>query len=318
MRAIPTRVEVVDSETGCGGLGLAVLAALARRPGGRVARGGRRGGPRRAGGAAGCGSASTRSSTCAAAAASAKAQSWIGGALKIKPILALEREITPIERVRTASRAFERMVEYMESLHEAGRDAWAIQHIRAADQADRLAERGRAIFGSEPLFVSEVGPVIGAHVGPGLLGVGGDRAGAARAMTTVWTIGYEHLLPPALAAELVEAGVERVLDVRYRPQSRRPGMSKTRLGEMLADHRIAYEHRRALGTPPDIRWLFKNRQVDEGREAYRAHVDGVDGVARARRAARGAARRPAHRAAVPGGGPGGLPPAGAVRGAAGA
>ena len=92
-------------------------------------------------------------------------------------------------------------------------------------------------------------------------------------MTTVWTIGYEHLLPPALAAELVAAGVERVLDVRHRPQSRRPGMSKTRLGEMLADHRIAYESRRALGTPPDIRWLFRNRRVDEGRAAYRAHIE---------------------------------------------
>ena len=92
-------------------------------------------------------------------------------------------------------------------------------------------------------------------------------------MTTVWTIGYERLLPPALAAELVAVGVERVLDVRYRPQSRRPGMSKTRLGEMLADHRIAYEHRRSLGTPPDIRWFFKNRKVEEGREAYRVWVE---------------------------------------------
>jgi uncharacterized protein (DUF488 family) len=92
-------------------------------------------------------------------------------------------------------------------------------------------------------------------------------------MTTVWTIGYEHLLPPALAAELQAAGIERVLDVRYRPQSRRPGMSKTRLGEMLADHRIAYEHRRALGTPADIRWLFKNRRVPEGRVAYRRHLE---------------------------------------------
>jgi uncharacterized protein (DUF488 family) len=92
-------------------------------------------------------------------------------------------------------------------------------------------------------------------------------------VTTVWTIGYEHLLPPALAAELQAAGVERVLDVRHRPQSRRPGMSKTRLGEMLADHRIAYEHRRSLGTPPDIRWLFKHRRVQEGRAAYRAHVE---------------------------------------------
>ena len=39
------------------------------------------------------------------------AQAWLGSALKIKPILTVEREITPIERVRTSRRAFERMVE---------------------------------------------------------------------------------------------------------------------------------------------------------------------------------------------------------------
>jgi uncharacterized protein (DUF488 family) len=89
----------------------------------------------------------------------------------------------------------------------------------------------------------------------------------------IWTIGYERLRPDALVAELEAAGVERVIDVRYRPQSRRPGMSKTRLGERLADHRIAYEHRRALGTPADLRWLFKNNRVDEGRAAYREHVE---------------------------------------------
>jgi uncharacterized protein (DUF488 family) len=90
---------------------------------------------------------------------------------------------------------------------------------------------------------------------------------------TVWTIGYERLKPEALVAELEAAGVERVIDVRYRPQSRRPGMSKTRLGERLADHRIAYEHRRALGTPPDLRWLYKNNRVAEAAPAYREHVE---------------------------------------------
>jgi DegV family protein with EDD domain len=170
--AAPERIEVLDSETGCGGLGLAVLAAVRAASAGasrdEVAEAARRAreGLRmwfcvdtleylRRGGRVGA------------------AQSWIGGALKIKPILALEREITPVERVRTSGRAFERMVEYMESLQEAGRDGWAVQHIRAAEQAERLVERGRGVFGSEPLFVSEVGPVIGAHVGPGLLGVGG-------------------------------------------------------------------------------------------------------------------------------------------------
>jgi hypothetical protein len=67
-------------------------------------------------------------------------------------------------------------------------------------------------------------------------------------VTTVWTIGYESLWPDALVAELSAAGVERVLDVRYRPQSRRPGMSKTKLGLKLAEHGISYEHRRELGT----------------------------------------------------------------------
>ena len=40
-------------------------------------------------------------------------------------------------------------------------------------QAQELAARGREIFGTEPVFVSEIGPVIGTHVGPGLLGAGG-------------------------------------------------------------------------------------------------------------------------------------------------
>jgi uncharacterized protein (DUF488 family) len=92
-------------------------------------------------------------------------------------------------------------------------------------------------------------------------------------MRRIWTIGYERLRPEALVAELEAAGVQRVLDVRYRPQSRRPGMSKTRLGERLADHRIVYEHRRALGTPADLRWLFKHGRVDEGRTAFREHVE---------------------------------------------
>ena len=92
-------------------------------------------------------------------------------------------------------------------------------------------------------------------------------------MTAIWTIGYEKLRPESLVAELEAAGVERVIDVRFRPQSRRPGMSKTRLGERLGDHRIAYEHRRELGTPADLRWLFHQGRTAEAAEAYRRHVD---------------------------------------------
>jgi uncharacterized protein (DUF488 family) len=89
----------------------------------------------------------------------------------------------------------------------------------------------------------------------------------------LFTIGYEKLLPPELVNELELAGVKRLIDVRYRPQSRRPGMSKTRLGQLLGDNGIAYEHRRMLGTPPDIRWLFKHKREAEGREQFRAHVE---------------------------------------------
>jgi len=97
---------------------------------------------------------------------------WVGSTLKIKPILSVESEITPVERVRTSARAFERMVDYARQRHASHADAWVVQHIQAAEQAELLVERCREIFGHEPLFVSEVGPVIGAHTGPGLLGVG--------------------------------------------------------------------------------------------------------------------------------------------------
>ena len=92
-------------------------------------------------------------------------------------------------------------------------------------------------------------------------------------MPTLFTIGYERLLPPELVNELRLAGVERLIDVRYRPQSRRPGMSKTRLGQLLGDHGIAYEHRKALGTPPDIRWLYRAGRNADAAAAFREHVE---------------------------------------------
>jgi DegV family protein with EDD domain len=102
-----------------------------------------------------------------------RAQGMVGSALKIKPILSVESDIAPIERVRTSSRAFARLAEMLRSLKDGGVDGWVVQHIQAGEQAQRLADEAREIFGSAPVFVSEIGPVIGAHVGPGLLGAGG-------------------------------------------------------------------------------------------------------------------------------------------------
>ena len=170
-RGFGERVEVIDSESACGGLGLLVLAAAAAARAGAdkdaviarvneareglqmwfcvdtleyLRRGGRIG----------------------------MAQAWLGGTLRIKPILSLGYEIVPVERVRTAGRAFERMVDYARELAERGADGWVVQHIQAPEQAERLSERCREIFGSDPVFTSEIGPVIGTYTGPGLIGVG--------------------------------------------------------------------------------------------------------------------------------------------------
>jgi DegV family protein with EDD domain len=166
------RIEVVDTRSACGMIGLVALAGAA------VAR---------AGGDIDAVIARVRTAVDAEKIWFAvdtleflrrggrigTAQAWLGGALKIKPILTVDGEITPIERVRTSGRAFERMVDFLRARYEDGCDAWVVQHIQAPDQAQALAARGREIFGKDPMFVSEIGPVIGTHVGPGLLGVGG-------------------------------------------------------------------------------------------------------------------------------------------------
>jgi DegV family protein with EDD domain len=166
------RVTVIDSERSAGGLGLMVLA------GARVAQGG--------------GSVDDVVERVTTARADLKmwfavdtleylrrggrigpAAAWLGSALKIKPILTLDKEITPIERVRTGAKAMRRLLEYMEQLHADGGDGWVVQHVQAPDEAQQLVDATREMTGRDPVFVSEVGPVIGAHVGPGLLGIGG-------------------------------------------------------------------------------------------------------------------------------------------------
>ncbi|HSS33261.1 MAG TPA: DegV family protein [Solirubrobacterales bacterium] len=100
------------------------------------------------------------------------ARAWIGSALKIKPILTLEEEITPIERVRTRARSLERLRDYARQRHDSGFDGWVVQHIQDDETASALIEDCYEIFGCDPVFTSEIGAVLGAHVGPGLLGVG--------------------------------------------------------------------------------------------------------------------------------------------------
>lgn len=165
------RVHVVDSKTSAGGLGLVALAAARRaRAGGSpeevIAHAEETRSELKIWFAIDTLEFLKRSGRIGAASA------WIGSTLKIKPILTLEHEITPVERVRTSKRAFERMVDYARQRHSSGADGWAVQHIRSPDEAARLADECRKVFGCEAVFLSEIGPVLGVHTGPGLLGVG--------------------------------------------------------------------------------------------------------------------------------------------------
>lgn len=166
------RVLVVDSDTTAGGMGMVVLAVAHAAAGGRsldeiAVRAAAATEAQRIWFAVDTLEYLRRNGRIGAAAA------WFGGALKIKPILTLRGTVEPIERVRTAGRAFARLEAFGELLRDEGSDGWIVQHIQAHEEAERLVARGREIFGSEPLWVAEIGPVIGAHVGPGLLGIGG-------------------------------------------------------------------------------------------------------------------------------------------------
>jgi DegV family protein with EDD domain len=108
------------------------------------------------------------------------AQALVGSALAVKPLLRVGGgRIEPLERVRTTARAIARLEELvMEHIREAaaqpgGRGVdLAVHHVAARARADVLAARLRELSpGVADLRVSEVGAVIGAHAGPGALGV---------------------------------------------------------------------------------------------------------------------------------------------------
>ncbi|GGU41123.1 DegV family protein [Streptomyces lavendofoliae] len=101
------------------------------------------------------------------------AQALLGSALAVKPLLELEGgRIELREKVRTASKAIARLEEIAAERAGASPVDIAVHHLAASDRAGALADRLRArVPGLAELHVSEVGAVIGAHTGPGLLGV---------------------------------------------------------------------------------------------------------------------------------------------------
>ncbi|MCE6993621.1 DegV family protein [Saccharothrix sp. S26] len=165
----PTRIRVVDSRATGMGLGFAVLAACA------------------AGGDARC-----AEEAAVAAAGRVKmffcvetldhlrrggrigaAAALVGTALAVKPLLHVDDgRIVPLEKVRTMGRAIGRLVDLAASAAGSGPVGLAVHHLaapqRAAELATLLDER---VPGSTGCLISEVGAVIGAHTGPGVLGV---------------------------------------------------------------------------------------------------------------------------------------------------
>jgi uncharacterized protein (DUF488 family) len=87
-------------------------------------------------------------------------------------------------------------------------------------------------------------------------------------MTTIFTIGYEATTMTDFLAALRSAGVERVIDVRALPLSRRPGFSKSSLAASLAEAGIDYVHLKALGTPKRGRDAAKKGDVATLRAVY--------------------------------------------------
>ncbi|MFF7184077.1 DegV family protein [Streptomyces sp. NPDC008222] len=101
------------------------------------------------------------------------AQALLGSALAVKPLLQLNSgRIELLEKVRTASKAIARLEEIVAERAGSGQVDIAVHHLAAPERASALADRlGARVPGLGDLHVSEVGAVIGAHTGPGLLGV---------------------------------------------------------------------------------------------------------------------------------------------------
>ena len=105
-------------------------------------------------------------------------QALVGTALAVKPVLHVAHgRVELLERVRTTTRARERLVEraaaHAALLRGRGRRLRVgVQHLDAAEDAERLAERVREELPGVPLEIREIGAVIGAHTGPGVVGIG--------------------------------------------------------------------------------------------------------------------------------------------------
>ncbi|MDQ1750098.1 MAG: fatty acid kinase fatty acid binding subunit [Pseudonocardiales bacterium] len=101
------------------------------------------------------------------------AAAMLGTALAVKPLLHLvDGRILPMEKVRTSSKAIARLVQIAVNAAADSKVDLAVQHLAAPERALDVARQLKdQVPGLRELYESEVGAVVGAHVGPGLLGV---------------------------------------------------------------------------------------------------------------------------------------------------
>ena len=97
----------------------------------------------------------------------------------------------------------------------------------------------------------------------------------------IFTIGYEGATVGEFLDALRDAGVERLIDVRAVPNSRRPGFSKTPLRNALAEAGIDYVHLRALGTPADGRAAARAGRHAELERIYSGQLELPEAMAEA-------------------------------------
>ncbi len=98
-----------------------------------------------------------------------RAQAMIGTMLDVKPLLLVaDREIKPVERVRTRSRAIKRMVEFLRG--ELPVEHVAVMHAQAPDEAETIAAGLRTELPDQEILIGEIGCVLGTHTGPKALG----------------------------------------------------------------------------------------------------------------------------------------------------
>lgn len=95
----------------------------------------------------------------------------------------------------------------------------------------------------------------------------------------IFTIGYEATTVGEFLAALQAAGVQRVIDVRAVPNSRRPGFSKTPLRNALAEVGIDYVHLRALGTPADGRAAARAGRHEDLKRIYAGQLELPEAIA---------------------------------------